>query len=226
MKDDGMRLSYSITDSKISIRSNLDGAMFLKSKNEKPSIATLSVDTIYTHIQNIQTLILNSALKTSLFFKSYGDFSKQTPLQIIETDHFEYRLVVYGKQALLSETGFSGQRGFDTATLLKYLNYAYSRVLESKMALDVRSSIVRRFADVGILVWVYNGHTVVCRESNISGCVMLNCMVDDVYHIGTYVSINTEEQKCTIFDNSTLKPILEIPLDKSILTYFSPDTTE
>lgn len=223
MKDDGVRLSCSISASKISINSNLDGRNFIKLKYNSPISATLDTNTIYQHFNAIQTLILQNKKRVRPFLTVPNEFPVDDAVRIIEGDHYVYRIFYGGKAALLTETSFKVQLGFDVQAVLKLLNWAYSEILQCRSALDIKQSIIRRFADVGILVWVYDGHTVICRDSNISGCVMLNCLVDDVYHVGCYVSINDQIERCVIFDINTLDLLLELPIDASILTYFSYD---
>lgn len=222
MVDDGNRLSYSIRGVNVTITSNLDGKTLIKTASQVKPVVTLDRNVVYKHINTLQQLIMQSKLKTFMY-KPFADGTAENGIRIVECDHYSYRFIVDGKCAELTEFSFKGQRGFDVQKLLNGLGYVYSILATSDTTLQPTRDIVRRIADVDILVWVYEGHTLVCKVNNINGCTLLNCLVDnDVYRL-VYVSVNTKDNRCYIFD-SNLNLIFDAPIDKSILTYFHNDT--
>ena len=221
MLDDGNRLSYSIRGKNVTVTNNLDGSMLVKTQSQAQPIVTLDRKVLYNHIQTIQEIILRNK------FKSFGyrPFKKDAEdgVQVIECDHFCYRFIVDGKCAEATELSFRGQRGFNADKLMNALNYSYSVAVTSDPALQPKRDIVRRIADVDLLVWVHDGHTLVCKADNINECTLINCLVDnDVYRL-VYVSINTDDDRCYVFD-SNLNEIFSAPIDASILAYFHNDT--
>lgn len=222
MREDGNRLSYTIRGTTVTITNNMDGTMFAMSGSQTTPICNIDLKLLYEHIQTLQELIVRNKVR-HLGYKPFVRTAKDTTVTIVECDHYSYRIIVHGKCAELNEFSFSAQFGFDTQKLLNALSYAYSVVSSSDVALRPARDIVRRIADVGILVWVYEGHTLVCKDVNISGCTLVNCLVDDHFYDLVYVSSNIEHNKCYVFDKH-LEEIFTVPLDKSVLTYFPPDT--
>lgn len=221
MMDDGQRLSYSIRGTSVTVTNNLNGTMLVKSATQKNPIFTLDKSVLYNHVNTIQQIVMKNKFRT-FGYKPFTKASNDQAVSIIETDHFCYRLIVDGKCAELTEVSFKGQRGFDVTKLIDSLSYVYSVAANSDPALQPKRDIVRRIADVGILVWVYEGHTLVCKDTNINGCTLLNCLVDnDVYKL-VYVSVNTEADRCYVFDIN-LNEIFSAPIDNSILAYFHDD---
>lgn len=223
MVDDGNRLSYSIRGVNVTITSNLDGKTVIKTASQAQPVVTLDREVVYRHINTLQQLIMQSKLKTFMY-KPFAKDITETGVRIVETDHFSYRFIVEGKCAELNEFSFRGQRGFDVQKLLNSLGYVYSVLTTSDTTLNPTRNIVRRIADADILVWVYEGHTLVCKADNINGCTLVNCLVDNDFHRLVYVSVNTEKDRCYVFSGNSLVQIFESPIDQSILTYFHNDT--
>lgn len=221
MIDDGARLSYSIRGTSVNITNNMDGKVFVSSPSQAAPVMTIEKELLYNHIKTIQQLLASHNLNTFMY-KPFAKVPNVAAVSIIEGDHYSYRFMVDGKCAELTEYAFRGQRGFNVNRLLRSLSYAYSVIMNTDPALKPKRDIVRRVADVGILVWVYGEHTLVCKDTNINGCTLINCLVDDDYYDIVLVSINMEDERCYIFSKG-LTELFSVPLDNSILTYFHDD---
>lgn len=223
MRDDGNRLSYSIKGKTIAVTNNVDGTMLTMSDNQQNPICTLDRKMLYEHVTTIQQLIMRN--KPKCF--GYRPFTRTVTsgVNITECDHYSYRFIVDGKCAELTEHSFHQQFGFDTQKLLNALSYVYSVAAKQDPTLRPDRDIVRRIVDVGILVWVYEGRTLVCKDINIDGCTLKNCLIDDDFYPLVYVSINKDLKRCFVFDEK-LQEIFSVPLDESILTYFPEDNDD
>lgn len=225
MKDDGARLSITCSANRFTITDNLTSKTIIYVDGQFIQF-TLDKEVVCTHLNNLQQS-LTTANKKHFGYKPFVKHTSIEGITIMERDHYEYRLIALGKCADLNETTLHCQRGFDVYTALRFINMMYSTIIQSNRMLNPTYDIVRRIVDVGVLVWVHDGHSIVCYEANIEGLTMSNCLIDGQFYNIVVVSVNKDENRCTLFDTD-LNIIIEYPLDNSILTYYSEleDSTE
>lgn len=220
MKDDGARLSLTCDSESFTITDNLTNKTIIYTKGKFTQFA-IDKEIVCNHLNNLQQL-LTTVSKSCFGYKPFGRFPSRESLTVMERDHYEYRLIVHGKCGDLTETSLRCQFGFDVYAALRFLSKVYSLIIQSDKTLNPSRDIVRRIVDVGVLVWVYDGHSIVCYENNIKGLTMSACLIDGKYYDVVIVSVNIEDNRCTLFD-SELRIIIEYPLDDSILTYYKED---
>lgn len=222
MKEDGARLSLSIKKGNFHITDNLTGKVIINSDGNFTAF-TLDKDIVITHIQNLQEALF-SYVESPLYFptKKIPVLSNDTTVVIRENKHFNWTISHNGKSASLADNTYTYVRGFDKNAVLSAINKVYAALLTAGVSLNPKRDIVRRIADVGVLVWVYNGHSIVAYENNIDGIIMKDCLIDGVFYPIAVVSSSREEDVVRLFDNN-MQEIITYPLDASVLEYFTPD---
>ena len=223
MVDTGDRLSFSINGNDFNITDNLSGKNIVYSKGNFISF-TLDKLIVLQHIKDILEALTCYKKKIS-FSGKLKEISTGKSILIREDRHFVWTLGLDGKGAVLDKGTFTHSIGFDITTVLRKINFVYSQVLACDAVLNPKRDIVRRITDVGLLVWVYNKHSVVVYEKNVQGCCMTNCLIDGVYYEAVLVGSSKENNEVTLFESTDLSEILSFPLDTSVLAYY-PDVTE
>lgn len=220
MKDDGYRLYLSLNDfNDYTINEMLTGNSIIH-KGSNYISDSLDKKVVLQHIQNLQEALLSSRKRVSLRMMAKASYS--TNLVIKEERHDFWKITFNNKAAELHDGKLKYQPHFDITGLLQAINRLYCSLLAKGISLHPKRDIVRRIADVGVLVWVHDGHSVVCYEKNIQGITMTNCLIDGVYYDYVIVSSSEEMGTVNMFDKELNKEILEWPLDDSILAYY-PD---
>lgn len=220
MQDDGYRLSFSLSDGSFTIVDNLSGKSIINTRGNYTAF-TIDREVALNHLKNIQEALMSYQEK-QLFLNKIPSLSGTQCLIIRENAHFDWTIGYMGKGAQMVNSKLTYTRGFDKDSILSIINKVYATLLVKDVALNPKRDIVRRIADVGVLVWVYKGHSVVAYEKNISGNCMTGCLIDGLYFPVILVSTSRELNQTTLF-NSKLEEILTFPLDDSILSYYSVD---
>lgn len=221
MKDDGARLSYVIRGCSYKILDNTNGQYCIFNLGETP-IVTMDKKLAIDHLETL-TYLLNSVQRKSTGLFPVHRKHRTGEIKITEISHYNYEIVIDDCiTCTLTDKFFTAPKGIEIIDILRNVNYVWSSLLQLKVTLNPSRNIVRRIADVGVLVWVYRGQSIVCYENNICGSIMLNCMVNGEHYKQIYVSLNKEENLCELFD-SNLQLICELPIDESILAYYSYD---
>ena len=220
MKDDGSRLSFSIGHSGFSINDNLTGKTIIK-VNGNYIAYTLDKDIVLNHIHNLQEALMTYRDRRTLFNNS-SPLSNDSTLIIRENAHYDWTISLRGKNAQLSGNTFVHSKGFDKNAVLRKINKVYAELVTKGKNLNPKRDIVRRIADAGLLVWVYDGHSIVVFEKDVSGNYMTNCMIDGAYFRVVIVSTSRENGMTTLF-TTNLDELLSIPTDDSILAFYPPD---
>lgn len=220
MRDDGFRLSFSIGTDSFSIADNLSGKTIIDIRGNFTA-DTLDVDVVLEHLRNLQEAILSYKEKP-LFMKAIPTISSNSSLVIRENAHYDWTLGFMGKGAQLHDNTFTYTRGFNKEDVLSLINKTYATLLTKTTNLNPKRDIVRRIADVGLLVWVHDGHSVVTYEKNVAGNCMVNCMVDGNFFPVLIVSTSRDLGQTTLFTTS-LEEIISFPTDNSILTFYPAD---
>jgi len=221
MKDDAYRLIISINDTdNYSISDALSGKTILCLKGNITA-STLDIDVVLQHIRNLEEALMQYRTSTKMFSK-LPVLSGNSRLTIREDAHFAWTLSYEGKSAVIKDNCVTRVVGFDVNYVLKTINKLYYTLTLHNKPLNPKRDIVRRIIDVGLVVWVHNGHSVVVYEKNISGNCMVDCLVDGVYFKTAIVSTSGELGVTTIF-TTDLEELLSFPTDDSILTFFPAD---
>lgn len=220
MKEDGYRiyLSYG-SDSDFTVNEMLTGNNIIY-QDDNYVMDNLDKDIAIQHIQNLQTELLSCSRSAKIglsFAMSY-----RNTLVVKEEGHNHWVINYKDKTAVVKDGKLTHALGFDINGLLRTLNKLHCKLLEKGISLNPKRDIVRRIADVGVLVWVYNGHSVVCYEKNINGITMKDCLIDGVYYDCVVVSSSKVMGTVNMFNKELNKEILEWPLDDSILAFY-PD---
>jgi len=219
MIEDGVRLSYSIFNENANVVNMLSGETLIVVGNNIVS-AKLDTGVVVQHIRNLTELLLTSKYKKSLR-KKHG-FTSDDNLTVREENHNEYTISYQGCGCTVKDNIVTCYRGFDFDGCVRVINGLLSKLIQLTMPLEPKRDIVRRIADVGVLVWVYNGHSVVTYERNVMGNYMFNCLIDGKHYPSVVVSTSRAENSTCILD-SKLELVLEFPLDKSIESYYPCD---
>lgn len=219
MIEDGVRLSYSIFGDNANIINMLTGETLIVS-GTNIVCANLSPDIVTTHIKNLTEVLMSSKRSRSLVRKH--DFTERNNLTVREENHGEYTISFRGSGCTVKNNMVICYRGFDFDDCLKAINGLLAKLVQSAMPLKPKRDIVRRIADVGVLVWVYNGHTVITYEDHIMGNYMFNCLIDARFYDGVIVSTSRADDKAYILDKH-FNVIVEFPLDGSIESYYPCD---
>lgn len=220
MKDDGARLSITGDYDSFTVTDNLTNKTIICTNGQFIRF-DIDKEVVCNHLNNLQQL-LTTANKRHFGYKAFGKFANKEGITVMERDHYEYRIICSGKCADLNETTLHCQYGFDVYQALRFVGRIYSKVIQADKSLNPARDIVRRIVDVGVLVWVHDGHSIVCYEDNIEGLTMSNCLIDGNFYNIVMVSVNAAENRCTLFD-AELNIIVEYPLDDSILTYYKEE---
>lgn len=222
MREDGHRLSFSFDNENFTITDNLSNDVVVCVKGDFKAF-DIEKDVLITHLSNLSEVLSTVNYKKRLGNRnSLNKYSGHKGILIMERDHFTWDIVQNSKQCFVIEGQGTMIRGFKPVIVLRAVNKALSLVMQRDIMLKPSKDIVRRISDVGVLVWAYNKHSIVCYEKNILGSTMLKCLVDGVYYHMVYVSVSREESRVTLF-NQNLRELITYPLDDSILVFYSPD---
>lgn len=219
MHDDGRRLSFSIEDNAFIISDTLTGDLVIH-RGEGFVKFDIDRDVIYAHLKNLQEALVSFTPKR--MFKKATSLSNSGKLVIREDSHFHWTLGVRGKSAVLYDNVYVMSKGFDKDLVLRRINKVYAAVVSKNTCLAPKHDIVRRISDAGLLVWVHDGHSIVCYEKDVMGSTMSNCLIDGVYFKLVFVSVSDAEDRCTLF-NTQLGEIISYPLDDSIKLFYMDD---
>lgn len=222
MMDDGARLSIQISGPRFNIIDGVTGKYML-CRDNGTIIATLGKACVEQHIKNLNEALNSKSVKTRRRFFKPVSVKGDTDIVIQEIKHETYRIIHNGYSAEIRNGVLICDRNFDTVMILRGLNYIWSKLVTMQTSLTPTRDIVRRIADVGVLVWVWGGHSLVCYEKNIAGSIMLNALFDGTCFTELFVSVNLDQNVCRLFD-SNLSLVIELPVDQSILTYYPNDT--
>lgn len=220
MNDTGSRFSYSIRGDDFTITDNYHGTAYVYQNGQ---CLDCSVDTadVISNIRNLVEALSTYPRRVVLFGKKLPPYSNPGTLLITEDSHLTWSISCEDASACYLDNYYISTRDFDTGNILRAINTVYANIVYANKPLEPKRDIVRRISDVGVLVWVYDGHSLVTYERSINGCVMEKCLVDDVFYEQVLVGTSMSQGIATLF-TLNLEEILTFPLDDSILAYF-PD---
>ncbi len=219
MIDTRHRLSFSLNYNKIVINDNLQSGVVLY-ENGAFSSFSIDKDVVITELQNI-IAALNMVKKQTMIKLNNKPVARDS-LVINTVGYYQWQLGYMGKGAYLTNDTFKVEMGFDVDKITSFVNKALAEVIRSDKILTPRVDIVRRIPDAGLLVWVYNGHSIVCYERNVEGSTMHDCLVDGTYYPLAVVSVSEERGECVLFTHD-LQEIITYPLDASITHFYKAD---
>lgn len=219
MVEDGFRLSYSVTKANTNIIDMLTGNT-LSLVNNVIVTGTLDKDIVVNHLKNLTEAAMRATRRYGLINR-HGDSSKNM-LIIREDKHNEWTVSFDGSGCTIVNGVITTYRGFDYTAFLREVNRLYANIVNQTVPLNPKKNIVRRIADVGLLVWVYDGHSVVCYEDNVMGNYMLNCLIDG-FHYDSVIVSTSRQNDITYILNNKLEEIIHFPLDESIESYYPCD---
>lgn len=219
MYDDGNRLSFSIDDKNFVITDTLKNKVAIYHGGGF-TVFEIDKNVVLGHLKSLQEALVSYSQKR--MFKRERSLSSSNKLVIREDSHFHWTLGLRGKAAMLYDNVYVMAKGFDKDTVLQRINRVYAAVVSMNVCLSPKHDIVRRISDAGLLVWVHDGHSVVCYEKDVMGSTMSNCLIDGIYFKLVFVSVSDEENRCTLF-NTQLGEIISYPLDDSIKLFYAVD---
>lgn len=227
MKIDNYRLSFSIREDSFYITDSISGNTLVYSKGSWMS-DNLDKEVVIDHIKTLQEAMLTfKPQKASLFEDKSNMITSSKGVIIRENGKFDWSVCHEDCSAVIQNNRITYLRGFDYKIIVNRLNYMFTLLLNKGATLNPKRDIVRRIADVGVLVWVYGKHSLVVYESCIKGCTMYNCLINGVYYDTVLVSSSRESGTTTLFKvtegEDDMKEIISFPLDTSILEYYPPD---
>lgn len=220
MIDDGCRLSFSITGDSYSVTDTISGNAIINVRGNYTA-SSLDRDTVLQHIQNLQEALMTYKQRRAVFNKIVP-LSSNSTLIIRENTHFDWTLGLMAKGAQLADNVYTYNKDFDKDAVLRIINKVYASLLLMNATLNPKRDIVRRIADAGLLVWVYENHSVVVFEKDVLGNCMSNCMIDGIYFKVILVSTSKETGTTTLF-TTQLEELLTFPTDDSIRTFYPCD---
>lgn len=222
MVDNGLRLSMRITNNDFSITDALTGASTMFSYVGDTFIIKQLKDKDIASV--IDTLIeaINSANEKVKWFTGKPDLSGGAYVQVISTGHYDWNITYCGLTAELKNGVLYRPRNFDTSLVCRLLFSVYQILMRDSVVLSPKTDIVRRIPDVGLLVWVHNGHSVVCYEKAVQGSCMVSCFIDGNYFRLVFVSPSYETNTVTLL-TPNLSEIITFPLDKSVTFFYQCD---
>lgn len=225
MKVDDHRLSFSIQDDSFYVTDSTTGNTLVYSKG-KWVAHTLDDNTVINHIKSLQEAMMTyKPIKASVFESKSNAITTTSGILIRENGKQDWSVCHEEHSAVLENNNLIYWRGFDYKIILNRINFMFTTLLSKGNVLNPKRDIVRRIADVGILVWVYNGKSLVVYEKCIHGCCMKECLINGVHYETVIVNSSRERGTATLFDISgdNMKELITLPLDTSILEYYPPD---
>lgn len=193
MVDDGKRLYYYFRGKHVNVSDTVNNTSFC-SENGCVAVATLDVASIFDHVKTIEELLLGKTMSWIGLRVPSHDY-RMRGVQIIEDVHFKYVFNVDGRYAELTDQYFRGQKQFNVSKLLNALHGIYAAAYNAKAPLNPATNVVRKFPDIGVCAWSYNGHTVMLLEKNISVCNLHNCLADDKFYEMLIVTLIRRNQQ-------------------------------
>ncbi len=219
MDNNKHRLSYSLNFNKITINDNLQAGVILYEDGHFMSFS-IDKDVVIQELQNIIQSIMRA--KRSTMFRITNKPAARDALVINEDGYYIWRMAYQGKGAYLTHDTLKMEIGFDIDRVISFVNKALAEVIRSDQILTPRVDIVRRISDAGLLVWVWQGHSIVCYESSVEGSTMHDCLIDGVYYPLVVVSVSEEKGTCVLLTLG-LQEIVTYPLDASITYFYKAD---
>lgn len=220
MKDDGRRLSISIRVNGFDIIDNVTGKHIIKTNGQFVSF-DLEKEFVLQHIDNLTEAIATYKDIRTIHNNKFPKI-REDVIIIREDSHYTWSVWVQGYSAVIGDYAFKRHFKFDKNALMSAINRVAAEVSTYGINLNPKRDIVRRIPDAGILVWVYEGHSVVCFEKNICGNIMTDCMIDGLYYKIVAVSSSRETGTTSLF-TLELDILLTVPLDDSVMSYYPAD---
>lgn len=220
MVEDGVRLTLSLGKDTFHITDTLTGKTIIF-KDGNCSAFTLDKDEVLEKLMTLQEALNTYTVRSPSPFQRMPVLGYGDKLIIREDSHFSWTIGFGGRAAQLHDHTYVHSRSFDEDLVLRRLNSVYSQIMNMEIARNPKLDIVRRISDVGLLVWVYGGHSVAVYECNVDGCCMSNCLIDGTYYETVLVGTSMSNKEATLFTQD-LDTIVTFPLDNSILAYY-PD---
>lgn len=219
MVDDGRRLTFSIKKNSFHIYDNLSGESVLYNSG-KVLNANIPFDSIRTHLECLQEALLTYERNRVFFKKIPGPVADD--LYIVEESHFSWMISYRKSHAIVKDGRITHTSGFSCIDVLALMNMVFATTLSLKPTLCPKKDIVRRIVDIGLLVWVHDGDSVVVFENNVSGNTMTNCLVNGDYYPVLLVSTSVESN-CAVLVTPDMEEVVSFPVDQSVLTYYPSD---
>ena len=212
MKDDGYRLSFSISNQDATINDSLSGNLVIKRKKAFIS-QNINRDVLINHLRNLQEAMMTYKRVKSLKSKA-PVLSTNTTLIIREDSHEEWTVSQNGVSIKIKNQTITAPSRTDFTSMLKLVNGLLADIISNYKSDFAHYSIVRRIADAGIVIWTYKEHTAVCYESNIFLQTMCHCLIDGMYYAFAFVYYN-DDDTVSLYTNS-YEEIIRVPVDDSI----------
>lgn len=216
MKEDGLRLSFSIEKDNFVINDTLSGKVVLNVHGNFTA-CNIEREDIINHLDNLQEALMSYQKSKPLFFKPRA-LSITDSIVIRENDHFCWTISHDGETAEIKDNRIDMTSHFDLDLLLKRINRVLAHVVSAESTLISKTSIIRRLSDVGMLIWKYKEHSAVVYEDNCNGTMMFDCLIDGMFYQYAVVFFN-DDKTVSVYTNN-YEEIMRVPLDESISYYF------
>lgn len=219
MVENGMRLNLSVTGKDFTIVDQLTDGLLVYKQGTYVSDSLEHVDTI-TCLQGLVDQIMESRMAVKLFGCSSDTVES---IILVQRKHGVFDIDAFGTRAFYDNGKLRCGFGFDAASVVSSIGYVIETLCKTGNAiLDLKTSVVRRYVDAGLIVAKGNGHEIVVRESNIYDNVLRNVLYDKEMLPFLYVDIHAEEGEVLFFDNS-LSLVCTMQYDASFDVYFKSD---
>lgn len=226
MTEDGKRLFLSIRHDSFSITDNLTGKIFIATAPGcKVTACTLDSESIIKHIDNIQEA-LTTFKRVNKWRSKEEPLSSNSTLIIREEAHHWWTISYGGLVAIVKNGSIITTKSFDVTLVLRKINFVRSILYNNTtQKLTPQLDTVRRIAECGAVLWNYKNHHIFGYECNISGCTMIDCFVDRIYHKLIFVSVSEDKNEVNVFDKK-LNLLFSCPLDDSIRYFYKDDSED
>lgn len=215
MREDGSRLSFSITKDSFSITDAITGNSIILKKGTIIS-NTLDKKEVIDQIKNLQEALLT--YKNRFAFKMDSIGTEADSVVIRTNAHFDWTISTPRGTAHLYNNFCKHDRDFDKTAVLRQLNRVHAALLTAGVRLNPKRDIVRRVVDIGAIVWKYEGHSILGYEQYVASDYITNCLVDGIFHDIVFVGVSKENEDVVLFDKEC-NVLFKTPLDESILLF-------
>lgn len=218
MVDTGKRFTYSLDKENFRITDNLSGETIIF-ENGMYLSSSIDRDDVLNHLRALVDALTIYRRRRKIH--RAPSLCNSTTVIISEISHFKWSISTMGCNAIFDNGLYTCNKRFDITYVLRRVNHVIAQLLCAKVSLNPKRDIVRRIVDVGLLVWVYSGHSVVVYEDNVSGVCMNHCLIDGKYYRSILVGTSKRLNSVTLF-TTNLEEVMSFPVDNSVLTYY-PD---
>ena len=216
-----VRLNVEIKYNSFVIHDPLSGGTVLF-KDDCFQAFNLDRDMVVQRMASLQSSLLTAKKSTALLGMSLTRPSEEVIVSINDDGVLSWTIYCDGKTGILQDGKLKTDFYFNSDLLLSKVNWVVFNLVRATRILQPRTDIVRRIPDAHLVVWVWNGHSVVCYEDGINGVTMDNCLIDGKSYDLVLVQADETTGTCTLISKD-FKMLAEFPLDDSIQFFYKDE---